>query len=376
MPRPASFSIASRTGVTDTPRRCASPGAEYTPPGLDLARRRSRRAARASPRPAGSRRGSRPGSSRPGILRRGQRRCPASETQPSSIRRRHLRGSRRVSAGGARGRRARRGAPARAGARRPRAHRRRPRGDRGRAGGRHAGLRRHHRLRPAGLACGSPPPTPRSCSSTWCARTPSAPARRWPRTWCAGCCCCSARRCGAGTRACARSSSTWSHALLERGVTPVVPSKGSVGLLRRPRAARPPRARARRRGRGDPRRRARSPAPRRWRGPGLEPRRAHRQGGARADQRHAPDGRRRRPGGARGPAPDRRRGGGHRAVAGGVQGLDGAVRRAPARAAPPARPAPGGRRACAACSRAARWSPATPTAAACRTRTRCAARRR
>ncbi len=38
-----------------------------------------------------------------------------------------------------------------------------------------------------------------------------------------------ARRCGAGTPACAPRSSTCCTALLERGVVPVIPSSGSVG---------------------------------------------------------------------------------------------------------------------------------------------------
>ena len=59
-----------------------------------------------------------------------------------------------------------------------------------------------------------------------------------------------------------------------------------------------------------------------------------------------------------------------------LHGLDRAVRRAPARPAPPARPDRDRRPPARRCSTAARWSPATPTAAASRTRTRSAARRR
>ena len=165
------------------------------------------------------------------------------------------------------------------------------------------------------------------------------------------------------------------HALLERDVVPVVPSKGSVGssgdlaplahlalvLIGEGEATvggeRLPGAEAL------AQRRAAAA-------------RAEREGGARADQRHAPDGgrgrARRARGGAAGRRGDRRRG----ALARGVQGLDGAVRRAAARAAPAARASRPSPRACARCWRTARSSPATPTAAACRTPTRCAARRR
>ncbi len=121
------------------------------------------------------------------------------------------------------------------------------------------------------------------------------------------------------------------------------PEQGLGRLLGRSRAARAPRARADRRGRGDCRRRAaagrRGTRARRPAAAGAE-----REGGARADQRHPPDGGRRRARRARGRAAGRRGGGRRRALARGVQGLDGAVRRAAARAAPAAGPA-GGRRA-------------------------------
>ena len=64
------------------------------------------------------------------------------------------------------------------------------------------------------------------------------------------------------------------------------------------------------------------------------------------------------------------------ALARGVRGADGAVRRAPARAARRSRASRSSPRACASCSPAARSWRATPTAAASRIRTRCAARRR
>ena len=58
---------------------------------------------------------------------------------------------------------------------------------------------------------------------------------------------------------------------LNRGVLPVVPSRGSVGRQRRPGSARPPRAAARRRGRGLGRRASGCPAARRSPRVGLEP---------------------------------------------------------------------------------------------------------
>ena len=125
------------------------------------------------------------------------------------------------------------------------------------------------------------------------------------------------------------------------------------------------------------RRRAAAAAPRRCARAGPRAGRARRQGGARADQRHAPDGRRRRRWrcATRGGCSTRRSSPSRsslEAFKGSTVPFDArlhelrpqprpaAGRGAPARAA---RRQPGGR-------------PATPTAAACRTRTRCAARRR
>ena len=126
-------------------------------------------------------------------------------------------------------------------------------------------------------------------------------------------------------------------ALLERGVTPVIPSKGSVGssgdlaplahlglvligegeasLAGEVLAGREALARA-----------------------GLAPVALSAKEGLAHHQRHPPDGGRRRARAARRPAAARRRGHRGGAVARGLQGLDRAVRRAPARPAPPARP--------------------------------------
>ena len=105
--------------------------------------------------------------------------------------------------------------------------------------------------------------------------------------------------------------------------------------------------------------------------------RAGGQGGARADQRHAPDGRGRRAGGARRPGGSWTR----RvvAVALSLEAFKGSTVPFDARAARRCARSPGRRgwrRGCASCSTARRWSSRTPTAGACRTRTRCAARRR
>ena len=163
--------------------------------------------------------------------------------------------------------------------------------------------------------------------------------------------------------------------MLERGVLPVVPAKGSVGssgdlaplahvalvLV----------------GEGEAEvdgERLEGAAALRARGPRARGPRA--QGGPRAHQRHAPDGRRRRPRGARRAAAAR---------SGGSWPWRSRSRRSRARPCPSTSAWPACARirarsasppACARCSTAARWWPATPTAGACRTPTRCAARRR
>ena len=164
-------------------------------------------------------------------------------------------------------------------------------------------------------------------------------------------------------------------ALLERGVVPVVPSRGSVGssgdlaplahlalvLIGEGEATVA----------GE-----RMPGGQALAARGTTADRAHRQGGPRADQRHAPDGRRGRPGRPGRAAPagrcDRRGG----PVARGVQGVHRAVRRAAARGAAPARSRTRGRPAAGAPGRERGGGEATPTAAGCRTPTPCAARRR
>ena len=153
------------------------------------------------------------------------------------------------------------------------------------------------------------------------------------------------------------------------------PEQGLGRLVGRPRAARAPRAGADRRGRGDVRR---ASAARRRGARARRPRagRADGQGGARAHQRHAPDGGRRRaracatPRGCSTPRSSRWRSRSRRSRARPSRSTRACTRCA---ASPGRRRS---RRGCARCSPAARSSRATPTAAACRTRTRCAARRR
>ena len=141
-------------------------------------------------------------------------------------------------------------------------------------------------------------------------------------------------------------------ALLGHDVVPVIPEPRLGRVVGRSGPARPPRAGADRGGRGHGRRRAaagRRGARPGGAGTGL----ARGQGGPRADQRHPPDGGGRR---ARDPrrATGARRGGRRRgALARGVQGLDGAVRRAAARAARAAGAGTGGRAAALAAGRLA-----------------------
>ena len=255
------------------------------------------------------------------------------------------------------------------------ADRRRPRRGRARAGDGRGRVRRDDRLRAARERADRARRRRPAPGQPACARTPSAPGRRCRRRSCAGCCSCSPRRCGAGTPACGAELVELVLALLERDVIPVIPSKGSVGssgdlaplahlglvLIGEGEATFD----------GDA-----LPGGEALARAGLEPVDAVGQGGPGDHQRHAPDGGGRR---ARGP---RRRSGcstrrssrwrsrSRRSRARPSRSTRGCTSCAASRVRPPS---PSG---CARCSRRARWWPATPTAAASRTRTRCAARRR
>ena len=170
------------------------------------------------------------------------------------------------------------------------------------------GLRRHDRLRAARERAD------RARGRRAAAGQPAALARRRLRPAaaatrsCAGCCCCSRRRCGAGHSGVRVELVELVLRLLERGVTPVVPSKGSVGssgdlaplahlglvLIGEGEATYEGETAARR-----ARRCARA---------GLDAGRARPQGGPGDHQRHAPDGRRRRARHPRRAAAARRRG--------------------------------------------------------------------
>ena len=184
---------------------------------------------------------------------------------------------------------------------RARARRRRPRADRRRA---RASSRR--RCAPGAPSTASTPASGTSSRS----RSPAADAAQLqlnllrshavgsgpplPRgRSCAGWCCCSPASLRRGRSGVRVELVELLLALLERGVTPVVPSRARSAPRATSRRSRTSRscwsARARRRTTASGCR-----AARRCARAGLEPVALARQGGARADQRHAPDGRRRR----------------------------------------------------------------------------------
>ena len=162
-------------------------------------------------------------------------------------------------------------------------------------------------------------------------------------------------------------------AMLAHDVVPRIPSQRLGRLLGRPRAARPPGARADRRGRGARRRR---PGGEALAAAGLEPvTLAAKEGLALINGTHLMAA-----AGALAVLAARRvLDAAIVAVALSLEAFKGSTVPFDARlhaVRGPARARRGSRRGCASCSRARPWSPRTPTAAGCRTPTRCAARRR
>ena len=159
-------------------------------------------------------------------------------------------------------------------------------------------LRRHDRHRQPGQRahrgrrCGGAAAQPRALARR------RRRARRCPARSCAGCSRCSPRRCGAGTPACARRSSSccWrcSSATSCPWCRPRARSDRRATSRRWPTSRSSSSARARPSVDGERLDGAAALAR-----AGLEPVAARAQGRARAHQRHAPDGGRRRPGGAR-----------------------------------------------------------------------------